>query len=103
MIGSSYFHFCIKLSILIYLGGKTGNGTIVIALMIENNYPVSTSKRYVMCKDKKPICINATDIDLPMSTIPFHFEIEKPMDLKWKLTPNDGMFLVFNIYKIHCD
>uniref|UniRef100_A0A8C6Y202 Cadherin domain-containing protein n=1 Tax=Naja naja TaxID=35670 RepID=A0A8C6Y202_NAJNA len=70
--------------------GKTGNGIIVIKLAIENNYPVSTSKHYVMCKDKKPICINASDIDLPMSTIPFHFEIEKPMDLKWKLTPNDG-------------
>ncbi|ETE73990.1 Desmocollin-2 [Ophiophagus hannah] len=81
--------------------GKTGNGIIVIKLAIENNYPVNTSKHYVMCKDKKPICINASDIDLPMSTIPFHFEIEKPMDLKWKLTPNDGMFLVFNIYKIH--
>ncbi|XP_026526058.1 desmocollin-1-like [Notechis scutatus] len=69
--------------------GKTGNGIIVIKLAIENNYPVSTSKHYVICKDKKPICINASDIDLPMSTIPFHFEIEKPMDLKWKLTPND--------------
>uniref|UniRef100_A0A670XUJ4 Cadherin domain-containing protein n=1 Tax=Pseudonaja textilis TaxID=8673 RepID=A0A670XUJ4_PSETE len=82
----------LKLSILISLGGKTGNGVIVIKLAIENNYPVSTSKHYVMCKDKKPICINASDIDLPMSTMPFHFEIEKPMDLKWKLTPNDGMF-----------
>ncbi|XP_013911092.1 PREDICTED: desmocollin-1-like [Thamnophis sirtalis] len=72
--------------------GKTGNGTIVIVLMIENNYPVSTSKHYVMCKDKKTICINATDINLPMSTIPYHFEIEKPVDLKWKLTPNDVGF-----------
>uniref|UniRef100_A0A8C5SQA9 Cadherin domain-containing protein n=1 Tax=Laticauda laticaudata TaxID=8630 RepID=A0A8C5SQA9_LATLA len=69
--------------------GKTGNGIIVIKLAIENNYPVSTSKHYVMCKDKKPIYINTSDIGLPMSTIPFHFEIEKPMDLKWKLTPND--------------
>ncbi|XP_039189474.1 desmocollin-1-like [Crotalus tigris] len=69
--------------------GKTGKGTIVIKLVIENNYPVNTSKHYIMCKDKKPICINATDIDLPKSTIPFHFEIEKPVDLKWNLTPND--------------
>ncbi|XP_063153324.1 desmocollin-2-like [Candoia aspera] len=69
--------------------GKTGTGTVVITLIIENNYPVSTSKLYVMCKDKKPIWIKAADIDLPSSVTPFHFEIEKPMDLKWKLTPND--------------
>ncbi|XP_025024717.1 desmocollin-1-like, partial [Python bivittatus] len=68
---------------------KTGTGTIVIKLMIENNYPVTTSKHYVMCNDKKPICIKATDIDLPSSTIPFRFEIENPMNSKWKLTPND--------------
>ncbi|XP_062986745.1 desmocollin-2-like [Elgaria multicarinata webbii] len=70
--------------------GKTGTGEIVIKLMDENdNYPVVTRQKYVMCMDKKPICITAFDADLPPYTIPFHFEIEKPMDLMWRITPSE--------------
>uniref|UniRef100_A0A8D2JIK1 Cadherin domain-containing protein n=1 Tax=Varanus komodoensis TaxID=61221 RepID=A0A8D2JIK1_VARKO len=56
---------------------RTGTGEIVIKLMDENdNYPVVTRKKYIMCKDKKPVIITAFDADLPPYTIPFHFEIE---------------------------
>uniref|UniRef100_A0ABM5GDD1 Desmocollin-1-like n=1 Tax=Pogona vitticeps TaxID=103695 RepID=A0ABM5GDD1_9SAUR len=68
--------------------GKTGTGKIVIKLMDENdNYPIITRKDYIMCKDKKPICITAFDADLPPNTAPFNFEIETPVSSTWTLTP----------------
>lgn len=79
-------------------GGKTGQGKIVINIMDENdNFPVITTKNYTMCKDKTPICITAFDADLPPYTGPFHFEIENRMGLTWRLTPNDGMYMVFPV------
>ncbi|XP_061453707.1 desmocollin-2-like isoform X3 [Rhineura floridana] len=72
--------------------GKTGTGKIVLNLMDENdNYPVTTRKKYIMCKDKQPICITAFDADLPPYTVPFQFEIKMPMSLTWRLTPNDDV------------
>ncbi|XP_044280292.1 desmocollin-1-like [Varanus komodoensis] len=69
---------------------RTGTGEIVIKLMDENdNYPVVTRKKYIMCKDKKPVIITAFDADLPPYTIPFHFEIELPMSLTWTITQNE--------------
>ncbi|KAJ7338772.1 hypothetical protein JRQ81_012674 [Phrynocephalus forsythii] len=68
--------------------GKTGTGKIVIKLMDENdNYPIVTRKDYIMCKDRKPICITAFDSDLPPNTAPFDFEIETPVGSTWTLTP----------------
>uniref|UniRef100_A0A8D2JCF9 Cadherin domain-containing protein n=1 Tax=Varanus komodoensis TaxID=61221 RepID=A0A8D2JCF9_VARKO len=73
---------------------RTGTGEIVIKLMDENdNYPVVTRKKYIMCKDKKPVIITAFDADLPPYTIPFHFEIELPMSLTWTITQNEGTLI----------
>ncbi|XP_053104476.1 desmocollin-1-like [Hemicordylus capensis] len=70
--------------------GKTGTGKIVIKLIDENdNYPVIITKNYIMCKDKKPICITAFDADLPPYTMPFHFDIKKPEGLTWRITSRD--------------
>uniref|UniRef100_A0A8D0C6F7 Cadherin domain-containing protein n=1 Tax=Salvator merianae TaxID=96440 RepID=A0A8D0C6F7_SALMN len=60
------------------LSGKTGTGEILITVIDENdNYPVVPIRDYIMCNDKKPICIEAFDADLSPHAAPFHFEIER--------------------------
>lgn len=76
-------------------GGKTGTGKIVVTVVDENdNYPMITGSNYIMCKDKEPIYITASDADQPPYTTPFHFEIEKPLGSVWRIIPYDGTYMI---------
>ncbi|XP_034285545.1 desmocollin-2-like isoform X2 [Pantherophis guttatus] len=70
--------------------GKTGTGTIVVNLLDENdNYPVIVPKEYIICRDRKPICLTAVDADIAPHTVPFTFSIPERDTQNWKLTEND--------------
>ncbi|KAH0617755.1 hypothetical protein JD844_016308 [Phrynosoma platyrhinos] len=70
--------------------GKTGTGTVVVNLLDENdNFPVIVRREYIMCRDRKPICLTAVDADIPPHTVPFHFELPDRLVPRWRLTPHD--------------
>ncbi|XP_058033485.1 desmocollin-2-like isoform X1 [Ahaetulla prasina] len=70
--------------------GKTGTGTIIVNLLDENdNYPVIVPKEYIICRDRKPICLTAVDADIDPHTVPFTFSISERDTQNWKLTEND--------------
>ncbi|KAL7984337.1 hypothetical protein Chor_002907 [Crotalus horridus] len=70
--------------------GKSGTGTIVVNLLDENdNYPVIVQKEYIICRDRKPICLTAVDADIDPHTVPFTFSIPERDTPNWKLTEND--------------
>lgn len=67
--------------------------------MDENdNFPVVLKRNYTMCNDKKPICIAAFDADTSPYSMPYHFEIEEPVNSMWQITPNNGMYTIFNFH-----
>lgn len=77
----------------IFLGGKTGTGTIIVNLLDENdNYPVIVPKEYTICRDRKPICLTAVDADIDPHTVPFTFSIPERETQNWRLTENDGKY-----------
>uniref|UniRef100_A0A672TVU0 Cadherin domain-containing protein n=1 Tax=Strigops habroptila TaxID=2489341 RepID=A0A672TVU0_STRHB len=46
------------------IDGKTGTGTIQVFIVPGNkNYPRITKTEYIMCRDRKPICLTAQDGD----------------------------------------
>lgn len=68
---------------------------MVISLLDENdNFPVIVKKDYIMCRDRKPICVTAVDADLPPNTVPFSFDIPDRMVPEWKIVPHDGRCLL---------
>ncbi|KAM6458291.1 desmocollin-2-like isoform 1-T1 [Liasis olivaceus] len=70
--------------------GKTGTGTIVVNLLDENdNYPVITPTKYIICRDRKPICLTAVDADIDPHTVPFTFSLPEREFPSWRLTQND--------------
>ncbi|XP_061453671.1 desmocollin-2-like isoform X2 [Rhineura floridana] len=67
--------------------GKTGTGTLVINLLNENdNFPVIVNRNYVICRDRKPVCITAVDADSEGPRERFSFSINDP---QWRLTQHD--------------
>ncbi|KAF7246147.1 Desmocollin-1 [Varanus komodoensis] len=70
--------------------GKVGTGTVVVNLLDENdNFPVIVQKEYIMCRDRKPICLTAVDADIEPHTTPFRFAIPDQMVPQWKFTQHD--------------
>uniref|UniRef100_A0A672TVT0 Cadherin domain-containing protein n=1 Tax=Strigops habroptila TaxID=2489341 RepID=A0A672TVT0_STRHB len=56
---------CLQVFNYFYLiDGKTGTGTIQVFIVPGNkNYPRITKTEYIMCRDRKPICLTAQDGD----------------------------------------
>uniref|UniRef100_A0A8D0H3G7 Cadherin domain-containing protein n=1 Tax=Sphenodon punctatus TaxID=8508 RepID=A0A8D0H3G7_SPHPU len=71
--------------------GKTGTGIVVVNLIDENdNFPVIVKKDYIICRDRKPLCITAVDADRPPHTTPFRFEFnDNRAEKYWRLISHD--------------
>ncbi|XP_062986741.1 desmocollin-1-like isoform X1 [Elgaria multicarinata webbii] len=70
--------------------GKTGTGVVVVNLLDENdNFPVIMQPNYIMCNDRKPICLTAVDADISPHTVPFQFQLPDQMIPQWRLTQHD--------------
>uniref|UniRef100_A0A8C3PL90 Cadherin domain-containing protein n=1 Tax=Calidris pygmaea TaxID=425635 RepID=A0A8C3PL90_9CHAR len=90
--------------------GKTGTGTIQVVIQPGNkNYPRITKTEYIMCRDRKPICLTAQDDDESPYSIPFAFHInDRSLASSWKITRhNDNSVYLspkgdipFGIYRI---
>uniref|UniRef100_A0A672TXE7 Cadherin domain-containing protein n=1 Tax=Strigops habroptila TaxID=2489341 RepID=A0A672TXE7_STRHB len=58
------------------IDGKTGTGTIQVFIVPGNkNYPRITKTEYIMCRDRKPICLTAQDGDESPYSTPFVYRI----------------------------
>lgn len=81
---SSYFYL---------IDGKTGTGTIQVCIIPGNkNFPRIAQTDYIMCRDRKPICLTAEDADEAPYSAPFVYRItDRNLASMWKLTPHDGM------------
>lgn len=81
---SSYFYL---------LDGKTGTGTIQVFIQPGNkNFPRITKTDYIMCRDRKPICLTAQDGDESPYSTPFVYRItDRNLASMWKITRHNGM------------
>ncbi|OPJ83401.1 desmocollin-1 isoform X1 [Patagioenas fasciata] len=68
--------------------GKTGTGTIQVVIQPGNkNYPRILKTDYVMCRDRKPICLTAQDGDASPYSTPFVYRItDRNLASSWKIT-----------------
>ncbi|NWW95730.1 DSC1 protein, partial [Rhynochetos jubatus] len=68
--------------------GKTGTGTIQVVILPGNkNYPQITKTDYIMCRDRKPICLTAEDGDESPYSTPFVYRItDRNLASSWKIT-----------------
>uniref|UniRef100_A0A8D0H6T6 Cadherin domain-containing protein n=1 Tax=Sphenodon punctatus TaxID=8508 RepID=A0A8D0H6T6_SPHPU len=66
-------------------------GIVVVNLIDENdNFPVIVKKDYIICRDRKPLCITAVDADRPPHTTPFRFEFnDNRAEKYWRLISHD--------------
>lgn len=82
-----------KHSYFYLIDGKTGTGTIQVCIIPGNkNFPRIMQTDYIMCRDRKPICLTAEDGDEAPYSAPFVYRITDPrLASMWKLTPHDGM------------
>ncbi|XP_056341448.1 desmocollin-1-like isoform X1 [Oenanthe melanoleuca] len=71
--------------------GKTGTGTIQVCIVPGNkNFPRIMQTDYIMCRDRKPICLRAEDSDEAPYSAPFVYRItDQRLASMWKLTPHD--------------
>ncbi|KAM9302890.1 desmocollin-1-like [Morus bassanus] len=68
--------------------GKTGTGTIQVVIQPGNkNYPRIIKTDYIMCRDRKPICLTAQDADEAPYSTPFVYHItDRSLASSWKIT-----------------
>ncbi|KFW12128.1 Desmocollin-1, partial [Fulmarus glacialis] len=68
--------------------GKTGTGTIQVVIQPGNkNYPRILKTDYIMCRDRKPICLTAQDADESPYSTPFVYRItDRSLASMWKIT-----------------
>ncbi|KAK2511905.1 desmocollin-1 [Columba guinea] len=68
--------------------GKTGTGTIQVVIQPGNkNYPRILKTDYIMCRDRKPICLTAQDGDASPYSAPFVYRItDRNLASSWKIT-----------------
>ncbi|NXR74842.1 DSC1 protein, partial [Pycnonotus jocosus] len=80
-----------KPSYFYVIDGKTGTGTIQVCIVPGNkNIPRITQTEYIMCRDRKPICLTAEDVDEAPYSAPFVYRItDRNLASMWKLTPHD--------------
>ncbi|KFO76749.1 Desmocollin-1, partial [Cuculus canorus] len=71
--------------------GKTGTGTIQVVIRPGNkNYPRITTTDYIMCRDRKPICLTAQDDDESPYSTPFVYRItDRSLASSWKITQHN--------------
>lgn len=85
-ISAKSSHFC-------FTDGKTGTGTIQVYIQPGNkDFPRILQTDYIMCRDRKPICLTAQDDDESPYSAPFTYRItNREMASKWKITRHNGM------------
>ncbi|XP_025970523.2 desmocollin-2 isoform X2 [Dromaius novaehollandiae] len=68
--------------------GKTGTGTIQVIIKPGNkNYPRIAKTEYIMCRDRKPICLTAQDADESPFSMPFVYRVaDRGLSASWKVT-----------------
>ncbi|XP_067146709.1 desmocollin-1 isoform X2 [Apteryx mantelli] len=68
--------------------GKTGTGTIQVIIKPGNkNYPRIAKTEYIMCRDRKPICLTAQDADESPFSMPFVYRVaDRSLSASWKVT-----------------
>lgn len=82
-----------KRSYFCRIDGKTGTGTIQVVIQPGNkNYPRILKTDYIMCRDRKPICLTAQDGDASPYSAPFVYRItDRNLASSWKITRHNGM------------
>ncbi|KFW89374.1 Desmocollin-1, partial [Phalacrocorax carbo] len=67
--------------------GKTGTGTIQVVIQPGNkNYPRIIKTDYIICRDRKPICLTAQDADEDPYSAPFVYHItDRSLASSWKI------------------
>lgn len=87
------FDVSAKSSCFYLIDGKTGTGTIQVVIHPGNkNYPRITKTDYIMCRDRKPICLTAQDGDQSPYSTPFVYRItDRSLASSWKITRHNGM------------
>uniref|UniRef100_A0A8B9FTK4 Cadherin domain-containing protein n=1 Tax=Amazona collaria TaxID=241587 RepID=A0A8B9FTK4_9PSIT len=67
-------------------------GTIQVFIVPGNkNYPRITKTEYIMCRDRKPICLTAQDGDESPYSTPFVYRItDRSLASMWKITRHNG-------------
>ncbi|XP_050564805.1 desmocollin-2-like [Cygnus atratus] len=68
--------------------GKTGTGTLQVVIQPCNrNFPRILKTDYIMCRDRKPICLTAEDGDIASYSMPFVYRvIDRNLASSWKIT-----------------
>lgn len=81
-----------KRSYFYRIDGKTGTGTIQVVIQPGNkNYPRILKTDYIMCRDRKPICLTAQDGDASPYSAPFVYRItDRNLASSWKITRHNG-------------
>uniref|UniRef100_A0A8D0EIG7 Cadherin domain-containing protein n=1 Tax=Strix occidentalis caurina TaxID=311401 RepID=A0A8D0EIG7_STROC len=86
------------------IDGKTGTGTIQVFIQPGNkNYPRITKTEYIICRDRKPICLTAQDSDESPYSTPF---VLLTLDLVLSFFTDNSVYLSpkddipFGIYNI---
>ncbi|CAM5090118.1 unnamed protein product [Eretmochelys imbricata] len=90
--------------------GKTGTGTVLATIDACNRYyPILTPRDFIICRDRKPVCITAVNPNEYPYSAPFRFDIsDKSVGSGWQtiqhdaksmyLSPRNG--IPFGIYTI---
>uniref|UniRef100_A0A8C3BF72 Cadherin domain-containing protein n=1 Tax=Cairina moschata TaxID=8855 RepID=A0A8C3BF72_CAIMO len=68
--------------------GKTGTGTLQVVIQPCNrNFPRILKTDYIMCRDRKPICLTAEDGDIASYSMPFVYRVtDRNLASSWKIT-----------------
>ncbi|XP_047905324.2 desmocollin-2-like isoform X1 [Anser cygnoides] len=68
--------------------GKTGTGTLQVVIQPCNrNFPRILKTDYIMCRDRKPICLTAEDGDISSYSMPFVYRVtDRNLASSWKIT-----------------
>ncbi|NWZ23690.1 DSC2 protein, partial [Asarcornis scutulata] len=68
--------------------GKTGTGTLQVVIQPCNrNFPRIIKTDYIMCRDRKPICLTAEDGDIASYSMPFVYRVtDRNLASSWKIT-----------------
>uniref|UniRef100_A0A8C9FCC4 Cadherin domain-containing protein n=1 Tax=Pavo cristatus TaxID=9049 RepID=A0A8C9FCC4_PAVCR len=79
--------------------GKTGTGTLQVVIQPCNrNYPRILVTDYIMCRDRKPICLSAGDEDDTSYSMPLVYRMtDRSVGSMWKITRGDIPFGTYTI------
>ncbi|XP_015710979.1 desmocollin-2-like isoform X1 [Coturnix japonica] len=68
--------------------GKTGTGTLQVVIQpCDRSYPRIITTDYIMCRDRKPICLSAGDGDETSYSMPLVYRMtDRSLGSMWKIT-----------------